>query len=164
MVVAMRAVVTMTLVRSEPIAVLAAAHALRDWPSSSEFQLSNLYRTQPIEATGRDYVNAVAAFRTTLAPLELLDALQALELHHHRERPYRNAPRTLDLDLLLYGEPEGWLTVHSERLTLPHPRLHLRAFALRPAVDLFPNLHLDTRGSANDCLQALGDQGVVLLD
>ncbi|XNU16988.1 2-amino-4-hydroxy-6-hydroxymethyldihydropteridine diphosphokinase [Bordetella pertussis] len=65
---------------------------------------SRLYRTAPVEAQGPDFVNAVAALDTTLAPLDLLDLLQALEQRHGRERPYRNAPRTgLDLDLLLYG-------------------------------------------------------------
>jgi 2-amino-4-hydroxy-6-hydroxymethyldihydropteridine diphosphokinase len=143
--------------------VLAAARAMREWANSSDFRLSPLYRTQPIDAGGDDYVNAVAAFRTRLSPLNLLENLQALELQHHRERPYRNAPRTLDLDLLLYGEPDAWLTMHSATLTLPHPRMHLRAFALRPALDLFPQLHLGAHGNANACLHALGDQGIFLL-
>ncbi len=167
-----------TLGRSEPTAViglganlgnaratlLAAAHALQQQPCNSEFRLSRLYRTRPIDAEGDDYVNAVAAFRTTLPPLALLEVLQELEQQHHRKRPYRNAPRTLDLDLLLYGEQDSWLTIESERLTLPHPRLHLRAFALQPALELYPDLRLPAHGNANACLQVLGDQGIALLD
>ncbi|MGE8659480.1 MAG: 2-amino-4-hydroxy-6-hydroxymethyldihydropteridine diphosphokinase [Achromobacter sp.] len=102
---------------------------------------SPFYRTAPVDATGPDFVNAVAALETTLAPLDLLDRLQALELRHGRERPYRNAPRTLDLDLLLHGDT----TLAHERLTLPHPRMHLRAFVLRPLRDLAPALTLAGR-------------------
>jgi 2-amino-4-hydroxy-6-hydroxymethyldihydropteridine diphosphokinase len=141
-----------------------AAKALAHWPSSTGFRLSRIYCTLPIDSSGPNYINAVAAFQTTLAPLELLDALQALELQHGRERPYRNAPRTLDLDLLLYGAPEHWIALQSPRLTLPHPRLHLRAFVLQPALDLYPDLLLGCHGGANDCLQSLGDQGVRLLE
>jgi 2-amino-4-hydroxy-6-hydroxymethyldihydropteridine diphosphokinase len=141
-----------------------AAQALAHWPSSTHFRLSRLYCTHPIDSSGPDYINAVASFQTTLAPLALLDALQALELQHGRERPYRNAPRTLDLDLLLYGAQEQWIDLQSPRLTLPHPRLHLRAFVLQPALDLFPKLMLGRHGSANYCLQSLGDQGVRPVD
>lgn len=98
--------------------------------------LSSLWRSAPVEAEGPDFVNAVAAVDTTLAPLDLLDALQAIEHAHGRERPYRNAPRTLDLDLLLYDE----LVLDLPRLTLPHPRLGERAFVLRPLLEVAPHL------------------------
>ena len=81
---------------------------------------------------------------TTLAPMDLLDALQAIEQAHGRERPYRNAPRTLDLDLLLYGD----LTLDTPRLTLPHPRLGERAFVLRPLLEIAPELAQLAMGDA----------------
>ncbi|QKH34870.1 2-amino-4-hydroxy-6-hydroxymethyldihydropteridine diphosphokinase [Achromobacter pestifer] len=99
---------------------------------------SPFYRSAPVEAAGPDFVNAVAALDTQLAPLALLDALQALENLHGRERPYKNAPRTLDLDMLLYGDT----VLDHERLALPHPRMHLRAFVLLPLRDLAPALTL----------------------
>ncbi len=102
---------------------------------------SPFYRSAPVDATGPDFVNAVAALDTTLAPLALLDLLQALEQRHGRERPYKNAPRTLDLDLLLHGDA----TLAHQRLVLPHPRMQLRAFVLRPLRDLAPTLTLAGR-------------------
>lgn len=103
---------------------------------------SPFYRSAPVDAAGPDFVNAVAALDTTLTPLALLDLLQALEQRHGRERPYKNAPRTLDLDLLLHGD----MVLAHERLTLPHPRMQLRAFVLRPLRDLAPALTLAGRG------------------
>lgn len=97
---------------------------------------SPFYRSAPIEATGPDFVNAVAALDTDLPPLALLDTLQALENLHGRQRPYRNAPRTLDLDLLMHGDA----VLNHERLTLPHPRMHQRAFVLLPLRDLAPDM------------------------
>lgn len=102
---------------------------------------SPFYRSAPVDATGPDFVNAVAALDTTLAPLALLDLLQALEQRHGRQRPYKNAPRTLDLDLLLHGDA---MLAH-QRLVLPHPRMQLRAFVLRPLRDLAPTLTLAGR-------------------
>ena len=99
-------------------------------------QVSSLYRSAPVDASGPDFFNAVLALHTHLAPLALLDALQAIEQRFGRERPYPNAPRTLDLDLLLIGD----LVLHTPRLTLPHPRLHLRAFVLQPLLELAPDL------------------------
>ena len=93
---------------------------------------SSQYRTAPVDALGPDFVNAVVELRSDVQPLALLDALQAIELAHGRQRPYRHAPRTLDLDLLLYG----LRTVRTERLSLPHPRLHERAFVLRPRAEI----------------------------
>ena len=90
------------------------------------------YRTAPLEASGPDYLNTVACIRTTLSPWELLDVMQELENRHGRERPYRNAPRTLDLDLLLYGDAN----IADERLTVPHPRMHERAFVLYPLAEI----------------------------
>ncbi|WP_454691560.1 2-amino-4-hydroxy-6-hydroxymethyldihydropteridine diphosphokinase [Achromobacter aloeverae] len=132
--------------------------ALRELAASKGItacEASPFYRSAPVDAGGPDFVNAVARLRTTLAPLALLDLLQALEHRHGRERPYRNAPRTLDLDLLLYGD----VTMDEPRLTLPHPRMHERAFVLRPLLDLAPALTLP-QGRATDLLAAIDDQPI----
>jgi len=118
-------------------ATLAAAlRALAALRGCSGLRASSVWRTAPVDSSGPDYLNAVAALQTTLAPLELLAALQAIELRHGRERPYVNAPRTLDLDLLLHGDA----VMATPQLTLPHPRLHLRAFVLQPLLELAPSL------------------------
>lgn len=117
------------------LAELAATDGI-DAVSASPF-----YRSAPVDATGPDFVNAVAALDTRLPPLALLDVLQALENRHGRERPYKNAPRTLDLDLLIYGD----MSWEDARLTLPHPRLHQRAFVLLPLQDLAPAMIVNGR-------------------
>ncbi|KQV49366.1 2-amino-4-hydroxy-6-hydroxymethyldihydropteridine pyrophosphokinase [Pelomonas sp. Root1217] len=122
---------------ADPSATLTqAALRLAALPGSHVATLSSVWRSAPVDAGGPDFLNAVVALDTTLLPIELLDALQAIELAHGRERPYRNAPRTLDLDLLLYDE----LTLDTPRLTLPHPRLGERAFVLRPLLEIAPEL------------------------
>lgn len=120
-----------------------AAQALRDAlnalgkaPGVRMVRASSLYRTAPVQSTGPDYVNAVAEVSTTLTAPALLDALQAIEQQAGRERPYRNAPRTLDLDLLLFGGAR----VDSPRLTVPHPRMGQRAFVLVPLAEIAPML------------------------
>lgn len=121
----------------EPLATLqAACAAIAGLPQTRSLQRSAWYRSAPVEASGPDFVNGVLVVETGLTPLALLDALQAIELQHGRERPYRNAPRTLDLDLLLYGD----LQQDTERLTLPHPRVTQRAFVLLPLLDVLPDL------------------------
>lgn len=120
---------------------------------------SSLYRTAPLDATGPDYVNAVAWLETALAPRELLTRLQALEQEAGRERPYRNAPRTLDLDLLLYGEE----VQDDPALTLPHPRMHLRAFVLVPLAELCPDLWVPGRGALPKLLASLDPQAITRL-
>lgn len=115
---------------------------------------SSLYRSAPIDAAGDDYVNAVAAVATTLAPLELLHALQEIELQHGRLRPYRNAPRTLDMDLLLYGDQ----CLHGDELTVPHPRMAQRAFVLVPLLELAPAIVIPGGGAAQRLLAGVSDQ------
>lgn len=105
-------------------------------PGSHLVAVSGAYRSAPVDAGGPDFLNAVAALETELAPAALLDAMLAIEQAHGRERPYRHAPRTLDLDLLLHGEHR----IASPRLTVPHPQLHRRAFVLLPLLDLAPTL------------------------
>ena len=116
--------------------VLQAGRQLAALPGSRVVQMSSLYRTAPIDAPGPDFCNAVAELRTSLDPLGLLRALQAIEHDHGRQRSYTNAPRTLDLDLLMYGQRQ----VDEPELTLPHPRLHRRAFVLSPLLELAPEL------------------------
>jgi len=121
-----------------------AVQALGGLPRTTVRQLSGLYKTAPLDtdsdseaaAPGSDYLNAVVALTTGLTAPALLDALQALEWQAGRERPYRNAPRTLDLDLLLYGSGR----VDSARLTVPHPRMTQRAFVLVPLAEIAPDL------------------------
>jgi 2-amino-4-hydroxy-6-hydroxymethyldihydropteridine diphosphokinase len=106
-----------------------------------------------------DYVNAVAMIRTTLAPRALLAALHAIEHRHHRRRelePRRNSPRTLDLDLLLYGRR----TVRLPGLAVPHPRMHERAFVLRPLVELAPDVTIPGRGLARRLLGSVRSQRI----
>ena len=135
-------------------AALAALQALAE-PGS--FAASALYGSTPVDAGGPDFVNAVARLRTALAPHALLDALQAIEQRFGRERPYRNAPRTLDLDLLLYGvEGEGGGRVLSDaRLVLPHPRAAQRGFVLEPLAALWPQGTIPGAGRIADLLAAV---------
>lgn len=97
---------------------------------------SALYRTAPIESTGPDYVNAVVEVATELTAPALLAQLRALEQRAGRQRPYHNAPRTLDLDLLLYGSAR----IDSPALVVPHPRMGTRAFVLVPLAEIAPAL------------------------
>lgn len=115
-------------------ALRSALAALARLPGTSLAKVSALYRSAPVDAGGPDYFNAVAQLSTTLEPLALLRALQRIENDAGRERPYRNAPRTLDLDLLLHGERR----IATPELTVPHPRLHERAFVLLPLADVAP--------------------------
>jgi 2-amino-4-hydroxy-6-hydroxymethyldihydropteridine diphosphokinase len=115
-------------------AVLHAFEALASWPGIEVTGRSALYRTAPHEAQGPDFINAVARIDTHLSAPDVLDALQAIEHQAGRLRPYVNAPRSLDLDLLFYGDA----CIHSPRLTLPHPRWRERAFVLVPLAEVWP--------------------------
>lgn len=97
---------------------------------------SSLYRSAPLDASGPDFINAVLAIKTGLNAFELLAHLQRIELACGRERPYRNAPRTLDLDLLLFANA----CIHSPNLQLPHSRMYERAFVLLPLAEIAPQL------------------------
>jgi 2-amino-4-hydroxy-6-hydroxymethyldihydropteridine diphosphokinase len=138
-------------------ATLAAAiDELSRLPHTVMGGVSPTYRSAPIDATGPDYLNAVVALRTDLMPLALLAQLQRIEHDHGRERSVRNAPRTLDLDLLLYGEQ----SIDSPELTVPHPRLHQRAFVLLPLADLLPAAVIPGIGPIAQCLPAVADQRI----
>lgn len=109
-----------------------ALRAINRLPATRIEAVSSLYRTVPVDATGPDFLNAVACVQTALGPHELLRALQAIELDHARLRPHVNAPRTLDLDLLHHGDA----CFQTPTLTLPHPRQGDRAFVLVPMSEL----------------------------
>jgi 2-amino-4-hydroxy-6-hydroxymethyldihydropteridine diphosphokinase len=133
--------------------IAAAIQTLRESSGVLALRQAPLYTSDPVDAQGPVFINTVVAVDTTLDPLPLLDLLQAIEQEHGRERPYRNAPRTLDLDLLLYGT----LTIDTPRLSVPHPRMHQRAFVLRPLQDLAPDLKL-AQGSFATLLAGCQDQ------
>jgi 2-amino-4-hydroxy-6-hydroxymethyldihydropteridine diphosphokinase len=118
---------------------------------------SSLYRTAPVESSGDDYINAVALLDTALGPHALLRALQDIEQTHGRERPYRNAPRTLDLDLLLYGDE---VIADAPTLLVPHPRMHERAFVLAPLAEIAPGLVVPGRGAVGALLAGATDQAI----
>lgn len=117
-------------------ALAAAVEQLRVLDQGDGWRVSSLYSSAPIDSSGPDYLNAVACLRTCLTAPALLQQLQSIENAAGRERPYRNAPRTLDLDLLLYGAAR----MDSPALTVPHPRMFERAFVLQPLAELAPAL------------------------
>jgi 2-amino-4-hydroxy-6-hydroxymethyldihydropteridine diphosphokinase len=140
--------------------LLAAFAALANLPESRLARCSSLYLTAPVGLHNQpDFINAVALLETTLAPEALLDALFDIEARFGRVRRDRNGPRTLDLDLLLYNDAE----LDLPRLTLPHPRLHLRAFVLLPLAELAPELNIPRRGSLAAWLPAVANQGITRL-
>jgi len=134
----------------------AALAELQALAAPGSFAASSLWRSAPVDSSGPDYVNAVARLRTALAPHALLDALQAIEQRFGRERPYRNAPRTLDLDVLLYGvdDDDGGLVLADDRLTVPHPRAAQRSFVLAPLGELWPGGEIPGAGRVADLLAA----------
>jgi len=138
----------------------AAVRGLRTLPDHLGLKLwavSPLYRTQPWQAQGPDFLNAVAVLQgpnDEHAPLLLLRALQALEVQQGRQRPYHHAPRTLDLDMILYGQR----VMDTADLVLPHPRALQRAFVLQPLRDVMPDLQWPGYGNGwTDLLQTLSD-------
>jgi 2-amino-4-hydroxy-6-hydroxymethyldihydropteridine diphosphokinase len=139
--------------------VRAAIAALADVPATSVLAVSSLYGSAPIDSAGDDYINAVVALQTGLSAAELLAQLQALEARFGRERPYRNAPRTLDLDLLLFGAT----VMDTPLLTLPHPRLHERAFVLQPLAEIEPGLEIPGWGPLRHLLPTVAAQRVIRL-
>ena len=145
----------------EPLATLARAlDELAHLPGSTLLARSPVYRSAPIDASGPDFFNAVALLRTGLRPQTLLGELQRIEALHGRERPYRNAPRTLDLDLLLYGDER----FAEPGLTVPHPRMHQRGFVLRPLADVAPDATIPGLGRVSDWLAKVADQDIERLD
>jgi 2-amino-4-hydroxy-6-hydroxymethyldihydropteridine diphosphokinase len=133
-----------------------AIDGLNKLPGTRLSAQSSLFRTAPVDADGDDYINAVARVDTQLPAPELLRELQALEQAFGRERPYPNAPRTLDLDILLYGQQ----TISSDSLTIPHPRLALRAFALIPLLQIDPLIAIPGKGPAHSFAPDVAEQTI----
>jgi 2-amino-4-hydroxy-6-hydroxymethyldihydropteridine diphosphokinase len=134
-----------------------AIEALGRLPGTRLVRASSLYRTAPVGyADQPDFINAAALLETALAPRALLEALQGIEAKAGRARTFKDAPRVLDLDLLLYG---GEL-IDEPGLVVPHPRLHDRAFALAPVVEIDPDCVIPGRGAARDWLARAGEQRV----
>lgn len=136
--------------------VEAALEALDKLPQTRLTARSSLFRAAPVDAGGDDFINAVARIETSLPAAELLLQLQALELAHGRERPYVNAPRTLDLDILLYGQDE----IRTASLTVPHPRLTQRAFALIPLLQIDPLIQIPGAGPAHGFAPGVTGQSI----
>lgn len=118
---------------------------------------SSLYRSPPLDADGPDYINAVAEIETSLSPIKLLHRLQTIENDFGRQRLYKNAPRTLDLDVLLYEN----FSSDSSELTVPHPRLHLRSFVLMPLIEIAGDMQLK-QGNASALLEEALRSGQII--
>ena len=142
----------------DPVAtVRAALPLLGELPASRLLQVSSLYRTAPVGLAHQpDFINAVAALETQLSARELLAALFAIEERFGRRRSVANAPRTLDLDLLLLGEEVST----DPFVILPHPRMHQRAFVLAPLLELAPDLRLPGRGPLTTLIAACSEQQI----
>lgn len=126
-------------------------------PQTRLLQQSSLYQSAPMgPANQPDYINAVAALETRLAADELLSALQGLEMSHQRVRKERWGPRTLDLDLLLYGDQ----SISSEHLVVPHPGLGERLFVLRPLFEIAPVLVLPNNQAVAELLDECSEDGL----
>jgi 2-amino-4-hydroxy-6-hydroxymethyldihydropteridine diphosphokinase len=135
--------------------VVRALDALDTLPQTRLLQASSLYRSAPVGYLDQpDFINAVARVETGLAPRALLDALLALELEGGRTREFQNAPRTLDLDVLLYDD----LVHHEHGLTVPHPQMHLRAFVLLPLLEIAPDCIIPGVGAAADAMTGCAGQ------
>ena len=144
----------------DPRATLArAVKEVAELPRTRLVAVSSWYRSAPMDAQGPDFINAVVELGTALTPRELLLALQSIEQAHGRERPYHHAPRTLDLDLLLYGQR----IIRDPDLVVPHPRLQERAFVLRPLADLAPDLVHPALGRLDGFRDRVADQPIQAL-
>ncbi len=137
--------------------VRAAIQALDTLPQTHLLRTSSLYRSAPVGFLDQpDFINAVAQIETELAPHALLDALLALEHACGRTRTFKDAPRTLDLDILLYDD----LMHHEHGLTLPHPQMQRRAFVLQPLLEIAPDCVIPGIGSAMSAMQRCDGQRV----
>jgi 2-amino-4-hydroxy-6-hydroxymethyldihydropteridine diphosphokinase len=141
--------------------VLQAMQALGGLPETSVVARSALYRSAPVGYLEQpDFINAVVKVETRLAPLALLQALLALEQENGRTREFQNAPRTLDLDVLLYDD----LQHHEHGLTIPHPQMHRRAFVLQPLLEIAPDCVIPGVGAAAVAIVQCKNQQLERLD
>ncbi len=145
----------------DPVATIhAAIEALRGLPQSQLIASSSLYRTAPVGLHNQpDFINAVASIETQLDARQLLDELFLVEARFGRKRTVANAPRTLDLDLLLLGN----VVSNDPLLTIPHPRMHLRAFVLAPLLEIAPDLSLPGHGDIRTLLKGCNEQQIEAL-
>jgi len=135
----------------------AAIAALNGAPGTRLVRRSSLYRSAPVgNACQPDFINAVAEIETALAPRALLNALLQIEISLGRSRSFANAPRTLDLDLLIYAE----IVVNEPGLHVPHPRMHARAFVLAPLAEIAPETAIPGVGAIAPLLAACAGQVV----
>ena len=140
--------------------VRAAITEMKIMPETRVSAISSLYRSAPVDASGDDFINAVVRLDTTLPAQSLLEHLQHIERVFGRERSFRNAPRTLDLDLLIYDQTR----TSTPSLELPHPRMSDRAFVLLPLLEISPDVQIPGKGAAKDYLATVNDQEIERLD
>jgi 2-amino-4-hydroxy-6-hydroxymethyldihydropteridine diphosphokinase len=140
--------------------VRVALARLAKLPSTRLEKASSLFRSAPVDADGADYVNAVVRLATRLSAQELLTLLHGLEKEFGRERTHRNAPRTLDLDILLYGDSK----INTDELVVPHPRMTQRAFVLLPLLQIDPFISLPGLGPAHTFVSSVAGQVIQRLD
>lgn len=134
-----------------------ALAALADLPGTRLLAASSFYRSAPVGVGAQpDFINAVAEIQTTLAARALLEALLAAERRFGRRREFPGAPRTLDLDLLLYGDR----VIAEPGLIVPHPRMHERAFVLAPLAEIAPDIAIPGKGQVKTLLAACADQKI----
>ena len=132
--------------------VLGAFEELDTLPHTRLVRKSSLYRTAPVGHEQQpDFINAVAQLETGLPAERLLAELQGIEKRHGRERTFKNAPRTLDLDLLLFGDSK----LNLPQLTVPHPRMHERAFVLQPLLEIAPQLPFSLESCAGQNIERI---------
>lgn len=147
---------------SEPLSQVAHAIAALDGlPHTRVVKCSSMYRSAPVGYLDQpDFINAVVQVETGLTPRALLEALLVLELECGRTREFLNAPRTLDLDVLMYDD----LIHHEHGLTIPHPQIHLRAFVLQPLVEIAPDCVIPGVGRADEASQRCAGQSLERLN
>lgn len=133
-----------------------AMDLLRKIPKTLFDASSSMYQTAPVDASGDDYINAVVRLKTKLDPMTLLQELWRIETLLGRERPFRNAPRTLDLDILLYDTD----IIQTERLCIPHPRMTERAFVLVPLHEIAPDLCIPGKDSLDTLINRVAHQKI----
>jgi 2-amino-4-hydroxy-6-hydroxymethyldihydropteridine diphosphokinase len=141
--------------------VALALHELKELPDTRLVRCSSLYETDPVGFVDQSrFINAVAMIDTSLAPRALLDCLLDIEQRHGRVRMMKNGPRSLDLDILLYGN----LRVHEDGLTIPHPRMQERGFVIEPLLEVDPDCDIPGLGRAAQFLPQVQNQGVRKLE
>lgn len=137
--------------------IMSAIATLRRLPAIRVERQASLYRSAPLGyAEQPDFINTVIRISTSLTPDELLAELQSIEQRSGRQRTFSNAPRTLDLDLLLYDQ----ICLSKPELHLPHPRMHQRAFVLLPLLEISPDIRIPGLGAAQDWLAGVADQAI----